>query len=155
VARDGNRCRDVHGSRDSHEPPGESRESWTSRCRGQHHYLFYPLVQNLLASLNGLVGSSRGAVEEKNNITMESFHVELQVTPASGTSFAWDSGCSGEFDAPADTWQLAPGGVISEIVEIIRPCNTAPLFRYLQGQFSQGQAFPEVKVAPTSRPKAT
>ena len=118
------------------------------------HYLFYPLVENLLASFNGLVGSTTvGGVEEKNNITMESFHVELQVTPASGTSFAWDSGCSGEFDAPSDTWQLAPGGVISEIVEIIRPCNTAPLFRYLQGQFSQGQAFPEVKVATNIKAK--
>ena len=118
------------------------------------HYLFYPLVANQLDSFSGLAGSaSTGGVEEKNNIRMGSFHVKLDVTFIAGTSFTWDSGCSGEFDVPADTWLLAPGSVISEIVEIIRPCNTAPLFRYLQGQYVPGLAYPEVKVATSIRAK--
>ena len=76
----------------------------------QTHYLFYPLVENLLAPFTGLVSGSGGPVEEKNNIVMKSFHVKLDVTFTAGTNFPWDSGCSGEFDVQVATSQLAPGG---------------------------------------------
>lgn len=121
--------------------------------RSQTHYLFYPLVENLLAPFTGLASGSGGSVEEKNNIIMKSFHVKLDVTFTAGTSFPWDPGCSGEFDVQVETSQLAPGGTLSEIVEIIRPCNVAPLFRYLQDEYNAGQAFPEVEVATTIRAK--
>jgi hypothetical protein len=117
------------------------------------NYLLYPLVDNLLGPFSGLAGGSSMPIEEKNNIIMESFHVKLDVILAAGTGFAWDPGCSGEFDVPMVTSQLGPGGTISEIVEIIRPCNTAPLFRYLQAEYNAGQDFPEVKVATTVRAK--
>jgi hypothetical protein len=120
----------------------------------QIHYLFYPLVENLLSPFNGLVSSTTaGGVEEKNNIILKAFHVKLDVTFTAGTSFPWDPGCSGEFDVQTQTSQLAPSGFVSEIVEIIRPCNVAPLFRYLQAQNDAGQAYPEVKVSTTIRAK--
>mgnify|MGYP001581401051 CR=1 FL=1 len=62
---------------------------------------------------------------------MKSFHVKLDVATSAGTSVTWDA-CPGEFDVPVDSWLLAPGGTVSEIVEIIRPCNAAPLFDSLQ-----------------------
>ena len=105
--------------------------------QGYHtpHYLFYPLVQNLLGPLSGLAGTGAGApVEEMHNINMKSFHVKLEVAASAETSIAWDPGCPGEFDVPAETSQVPPGGSLSEVVEIIRSCNAAPLYEYLQVQ---------------------
>jgi hypothetical protein len=103
--------------------------------QGYHtpHYLFYPLVQNLLAPLSGLVGSGSGApVEEMHNIILKAFHVKLEVATGADTSITWDPGCPGEFDVPAETSQVAPGGFAAEVVEIIRSCNAAPFYQYLQ-----------------------
>ena len=98
-------------------------------------YLLYPLVENLMGSLTGVVGSaSPGPVEEMNNITLKSLHVKLDAAASAGTSVAWASGCSGEFDVPLGTYLLAPGATIGEIAEIIRPCNAASLTQYLQNQ---------------------
>jgi hypothetical protein len=98
-------------------------------------YYLYPLVENLLASFTGLADSTTtGGVEEKNDILMESFHVKLDAATSAGTTLSWDSGCPGEFDVPADSSLLVPGGTVSGVVEIIRPCNAAPLFQYLQDQ---------------------
>jgi hypothetical protein len=105
--------------------------------QGYHtpRYLFYPLVQNLLGSLSGLVGSSAGApVEEMHNIIMKSFHVKLEVAASADASITWDPSCPGEFDVPAETSQVPPGGFLGEVVEIIRSCNAAPLYEYLQLQ---------------------
>jgi hypothetical protein len=96
-------------------------------------YLFYPLVQSQLASLTGAGADlPTSPAEEKNNILMKSFHVKLDVATSAGTSVAWSAGCTGEFDVPVDSWLLPPGGTVSEMVEIIRPCNAAPLFQSLQ-----------------------
>jgi hypothetical protein len=119
--------------------------------QGYHtpHYLFYPLVQNQLAPLSGLVGSGVGApVEEMHNIIMKSFHVKLEVAASADISIAWDPACPGEFDVPAETSQVAPGGFLSEVVEIIRSCNAAPLYEYLQLQPST-----EIAVTATIRAK--
>jgi len=49
-------------------------ESLTSRCRGQPTTFFTPWWRICWRHFNGLVGSTTvGGVEEKNNITMESF----------------------------------------------------------------------------------
>jgi hypothetical protein len=120
----------------------------TVRDSNHTYYLFYPLLQNQLASLNGLVGSAASPVEEKNNILVKSFHVKLDVATSAETTFAWDDGCPGEFDVPVDSWLLAPGSTVSEFVEIIRPCNAAPLFRYLQDP-----SVPSLTVTATIRAK--
>jgi hypothetical protein len=65
---------------------------------------------------------------------MKSFHVKLEVAASAETSIAWDPGCPGEFDVPAETSQVPPGGYLAEVVEIIRSCNAAPLYEYLQLQ---------------------
>jgi hypothetical protein len=99
------------------------------------HYLFYPLVDNELGPLTGLASTgSAGPVEEKHNIAMTSFHVKLEVAGSADSGITWDPACPGEFDVPVETSQLAPGGAIAEIVEIVRSCNTAPLYQYLQAQ---------------------
>jgi hypothetical protein len=95
-------------------------------------YYLYPVVENLLEPLSGQTSGTASLVEEMNNIIMKSFHVKLDVATSAGTSIPWDAGCPGEFDSPVDTWHLAPASTISEIVEIIRPCNAAPLFDSLQ-----------------------
>jgi hypothetical protein len=100
-------------------------------------YYFYPLVESLLGSLTGAgTNLAYTPTEEKNNITMKSFHVELDVATSAGAGFAWSSGCPGTFDVPVDSWLLPPGGTVSEMVEIIRPCNAAPLFDSLQANQS-------------------
>jgi len=87
-------------------------------------YYLYPLVENLLASFTGLADSTTtGGVEEKNDILMESFHVKLDAATSAGTTLSWDSGCPGEFDVPADSSLLVPGGTVSGVVEIIRPAT--------------------------------
>ena len=97
------------------------------------HYLFYPLVQNLLGPLSGLLDTSGAApVEEMHNIILKAFHVKLEVAASEDASITWDPGCPGEFDVPTETFQVAPGGFASEIVEIIRSCHAAPLYQYLQ-----------------------
>ena len=101
----------------------------------QTAYLFYPLVENMLGSLSGISGYSVAApVDELNNILMEAMHVKLEVAVSAGTSVSWASGFSGEFDAPVDTYLLAPGATIAEMVQIVRPCNAASLAQYLQDQ---------------------
>ena len=117
------------------------------------HYLFYPLVENQLASLAGLASGSgtTSPADEKNNIVMDSFHVELNVATSDGSSFLWDPGCSGEFDVPTGTATLAPGGTLSTSVEIIRPCNAAPLFRYLQGLSNNHEPYPAIEVTTNIR----
>jgi len=115
-------------------------------------YLFYPLVENFLGPLTGLSAEgTTGPSEEKNNITVESFHVNLSVAGADG-SFTWADGCSAEFDSPVPTGLLAPGATLSEIVSIIRPCNAVPLFNYLDGQYTQG-GMPMLEVTATVRAK--
>jgi hypothetical protein len=95
------------------------------------------VVKNILDTFSGLVGfSAGGGAEEKNNIVMTSFHVKLDVATGAGASVAWDAGCSGEFDVPVGTYLLGPGGTVSYMVEVIRPCNAAPLFQYLQANQS-------------------
>lgn len=112
-------------------------------------YLFYPLVENMLGSLSGVAGVSASApVDELNNILMKAIHVKLDASVSAGTSVSWASGCSGEFDAPVDTFLLAPGATIAEIVEIIRPCNAASLAQYLQDQ-----GLSEITVTATMRAK--
>jgi len=102
--------------------------------RGTRYYL-YPVVKNILDPFSGLVGSATsGSVEEKSNILMKSFHVKLDV--ATSTGIAWNAGCSGEYDVPVDSWLLTPGSTVADIVELIRPCNAAPLFQYLQANQS-------------------
>ena len=113
------------------------------------HYLFYPLVQNLLGPLTGMVASgSTSDVEEKHNILMTAFHVKLDVATDAGASFTWDPACPGEFDVPLETFRLEPGGSMSEIVEIIRSCNAATLFQYFQDQ-----ALSSVAITATIRAK--
>jgi hypothetical protein len=98
-------------------------------------YLLYPLVENLLGSLSGLAGTSVSApVDELNNILLKSLHVKLDAAASAGTSVAWASGCSAEFDVSVGTYLLAPGATVGEIAEIIRPCNAASLAQYLQDQ---------------------
>lgn len=100
-------------------------------------YYLYPLVESLLGSLTGAgTGLTPSPVEEKNNILMKSFHVKLAVATSAGTSVPSSTGCPGEFDVPVDSWLLAPGATVSEMVEIIRPCNAAPLFQSLQADQS-------------------
>jgi hypothetical protein len=103
----------------------------TVLSRNNTRYYLYPLVESFLAPFAGLASGASSPVEEKNNIIMKSFHVKLDATTSDGTSVTWDA-CPGEFDAPVDTFLLKPGGTVSEIVEIIRPCNAAPLFDSLQ-----------------------
>ena len=112
-------------------------------------YLFYPLVENLLGSMIGVVGSASTApIDELNNITMKSLHVKLDAAASAGTGVTWASGCSGEFDVPVDTSLLAPGATIAEIAEIIRPCHAASLTQYLQDQ-----NLGEIEVTATIRAK--
>jgi hypothetical protein len=115
------------------------------------HYLFYPLLNNLLGPLSGQVGGDLSNVEEKNNILLKSFKVKLEVETSAGTSFAWDPECSGEFDVPTATAKLPPQGSLAMATEIIRPCNAAPLFRLLQAAALEGVPYPTVTVNTTIR----
>jgi len=119
------------------------------------HYLLYPFVKNLLAPFSGLVGIAGAPVEEKNNILLKSFHVKLDVATGAGSGFAWDPGCPGEFDVPLATSEIAPGGTVAAATEIIRPCNAAPLFRYLQAFANNGQIYPTITVNTTTRAHGT
>jgi hypothetical protein len=115
----------------------------------QTSYLFYPLVENLLGSLSGVAGLTTTApIDELNNILLKALHVKLDVAVSAGTSVSWASGCSAEFDAPVDTYLLAPGATIAEIVEIIRPCNASSLAQYLKDQ-----SLSEITVTATMRAK--
>jgi hypothetical protein len=94
-------------------------------------YYLYPLMENLLGPFSGLVPTGTVApAEEKNNIDMKAFEVKLSVEGVDA-SFQWTAGCSGEFDAPARTVRIPPGGTASDRAEIIRPCNARPLYDYL------------------------
>ncbi|HJX55094.1 MAG TPA: hypothetical protein VJ801_20225 [Polyangia bacterium] len=118
--------------------------------RNNTRYYLYPVVENLLDPFSGLEGSSAsGGVEEKNNIVMTSFHVKLDVATGAGASFAWDAGCPAEFDVPVGSYLLGPGGTVSYMVEIVRPCNAAPLFQYLQAN----QSVSSLEVTATVRAK--
>jgi len=61
-----------------------------------------------------------------HNITMKSFHVKLEVAASADTSITWDPGCPGEFDVPAETSQVPPGGYLAEVVEIISLATQPP-----------------------------
>jgi hypothetical protein len=97
-------------------------------------YLFYPLVENQLGPLSGLASGGEGQSEEKNAITLKSFHVSLSVED--NDSFAWADGCSGEFDFPVSTQVIPPGGSASAYAKLIRPCNARALFEYMSVQWN-------------------
>jgi hypothetical protein len=89
-----------------------------------------------LSIFNAMESAGKTPAEEMNNITLESFVVELAGDwyDSSGVpaSITWDEVCPQKFEYPVGTVRLSPGGYAGTLIEAMRAGHTYCLQRLSQ-----------------------